>query len=671
VRSDGNQVFVTGAWRGAAQAEESQKTERYVMIIVIAACVMFVVCSALYGWGLVVRRLAALPTGTWPMTVALGLSCWIFLGGILNLARLARPWALYALIAVGTCITLVHLHAIRANLRHALWPKAWEERIYRIVWCGLVVGILGFTLFTQLSPSAFNTYDDFQKYFVHVARMVQTGTLYGSTLNTLGSETLGGQAFLQGITVANDSFAYINAADAIFCFMLTILLAGGLALGRPMIAPIAVLAILLVWLFEPQYVSVTALYSAAALIFSVVTLSVDRREYVTDVADSPSAAAIGLIYAALVALKPTFALFAALHFLACTIATVVATREVSSNSKRAVATAMWGLAFISPWAALYGPLYWSAVVQPTIGLEHVPVPSAETINLISTKALFLGGSYIQYTSVVAIFVICAGITLARQRSNPATAQLVGVCCAVPAAYLIMMLVMGPLLVGYETALRHFLPVLIGTAPAALILCGWVTVVKVAGESEQPSGRAAVICAILAAAQVIWFVPDALTRAQGLARTGSMLAYLRSWTVSQTVSLLAFDHEALEGDLGHQIAAQQQRVPAGEPLLVWTAAPFLFNFTRNPIIDIDIGGTATPWSRTPPVHYILWQYAGFGIRQLDDYEEQMRGPGRRETYIAATWLAYAKRVQGLLKNAQIIFNDGNSVLMRIEPDIILP
>ncbi len=140
------------------------------MTIVIAVGADVVLGSALFGWGLIVRRLLALPAGTWPMTAALGLACWIFLGGVLNLARLAHPWALYALLAIGIGAMIASLHAARANLRQAVWPKAREERIYRAVWGSLVVAILGFTLFTQLSPSAFNHHDDFQKYFVHVAQ---------------------------------------------------------------------------------------------------------------------------------------------------------------------------------------------------------------------------------------------------------------------------------------------------------------------------------------------------------------------------------------------------------------------------------------------------------------------------------------------------------------------
>jgi hypothetical protein len=52
---------------------------------------VIVMTCALYGWGRMTRRLALLPRGTWPVSTALGMATIIFLGGVLNLARLAFP----------------------------------------------------------------------------------------------------------------------------------------------------------------------------------------------------------------------------------------------------------------------------------------------------------------------------------------------------------------------------------------------------------------------------------------------------------------------------------------------------------------------------------------------------------------------------------------------------
>lgn len=614
------------------------------------------------------RRLTRLPGGTWPMTTALGLAGLIFIGGLSNLSRLAVPALLYVLIAVGLAVATKCLVARVARAASARpGERKTDERIYPVVWLCLVALIGGVAVWTQLSPSAFNHHDDFQKYFVHVARMLQTGTAYGSPLNTLGSETFGGQAFVQGFAVAIGGMEYINAADAIFCFVLTLLLAGGVAIGRPQIKPIAIIAILMVWVFEAQYVSVTALYSGAVLVFAGIALSVDRREYATDARSSPPAAAIGLIYAALVALKPTFALFSVFHFLACVIGTIAGTREIRASLKHYGATALWGVVFIIPWVAPYAPIYLQALLQPVVGTVEQPTPLAETIELLSTRQLLYGGSYAQYSFAAMAPAICAAATLGmRQSRSPDAARLVAICIALPIAYLVMLLV-GPLHAGYDTALRFFTPVLIGAAPATLILLRMV--------ADPAPGRKfrrrVLVGELLVAVLAAWFVPDAISRANLLIRTGSMLAYLRSWPPSAIDVLVKFDREALRGNLQQRIAEQQGRVPAGEPVLVWTAAPFLLNFTRNPIVDADIGGLSTPWARTPRVSYVLWQYGGFGVRQPRDYAQQIRSTGRRETYLAANALAYAGRLQYLLTHSEILFNDGQTALLRVTPDMLPP
>jgi hypothetical protein len=499
--------------------------------------------------------------------------------------------------------------------------------------------------------------------------MVQTGTLAGSPLNSLGAETLGAQAFLQSLFVAYLPLAAINVADAVFCFGLTVLLAGGIALHRPALAPVALLAMLAVWLVEPQYVNVSALYSAAALMFVLVTLSVDRREYGLADASSAPAAVTGLIYAALVALKPTFALFGALHFLFSTVAGFVATRRIGTTTKRALATAGWGLLFIAPWIALYSPLYWTALTAPVAGPSSAPIPATEAIDLFSTQTLFYGGSYAEYTFVAAVFLICGAAMLVRRKaSDPDAARFIAVCLAVPAAYLVILLAVAPLLAGYGTSLRYFVPVLIGAAPAVLILCGAVGLPG----GEHRRDLVPLMSAGLAAVLVVWSVPDFLSRCRLLDRTGSMLAYVRNWSADATDMVLATNRERLQQpSLAQHFAEMQLQVPAGEPLLAWIETPFLLDFARNPIIDVDVAGLANPWSKTPPVSYVLWQYAGVGVRQPRDYASGMQGPGRHETYQEARGLLYAAHMQKLLTRSQVVTNDGSTVLLRIGPDAGLP
>jgi len=177
-----------------------------------------VMTGAFYGWGRLTRRFAGLPDGTWPFSVVLGLAVSIFFGGILNLCRLAYPAALAAVAVAGLALAAI---AVRRD--RALW---WPISYYALAWGAVVAALTGLMIATQLAPALYNSYDDFQYYFPHAVRMVETGTLYGSPLNALGGEGLGGQTFLQGFVVGFFPLKFINAVDAVFCFFLCMALAG-------------------------------------------------------------------------------------------------------------------------------------------------------------------------------------------------------------------------------------------------------------------------------------------------------------------------------------------------------------------------------------------------------------------------------------------------------------
>ena len=623
---------------------------------------LFFAC-AMYGWGALVRRATGLPAGAWPMTMAIGVAAWIAIGGLLNLLHIAYSVSIYLLLAVG-CAFLAKKMLSRDLRLGPLIAAARQADPYLVAWLGLASVMIGFTVATQLSPSAFNHHDDYQKYFAHVARMLQTGTLPGSPLNTLGAETLGAQAFLQAAFVLHLPLAFINAADAVFCFSLLVLLTGGIALGRRTIAPVALVTCLAVWMLEPQYVNITSLYSAAVLIFAVVALTVDRREHGASDASGPSATVIGLIYAALMALKPTFGLFIVLHFLASTAAEAFSSRRVGATMRHAGAIVGWSLVFLAPWAALYAPLYWSAFAAPLVSPVEAPVPAVRAVDLLSTRTLFYGGSYAVYTMAAATPLICGAVVAARGKwSNPDVARYIGISTMVPVAYLFMVLAMGPLLAGYGTALRHFLPILIGVVPAFLVLGGLL------GASDNPERQPNLALHAglgLAAILTLWLAPGFWTRTRQLIHMGTMLSYVRHWPPEGTSELLTMSREMLrpQGPLARKLAELQLLVPAGEPLLVWITAPFLLDFARNKIIDVDIGGVANPWSRTPPVTYVLWQYDGPYVRSPADYERQMGGSGRRETYLAARGLAYFRQLEDLASKSKVLSDDGIMILLRL-------
>src|SRR5262249_35092577 len=158
-----------------------------------------------------------------------------------------------------------------------------------------------FAVATQLPPDVFNFHDDLQKYFAHPVRQLATGTLLGSPLSALGSETLGGIAFLQSFVVSIFPLQYINGVDAIFGLSLLMIL--GAAAGWRLMSPLpgALFAPLLIACINPQYVNVSALYIGSCLMATAIMLTVEVQGRA---AHRPCPLAMGLIYGGLIALKP-------------------------------------------------------------------------------------------------------------------------------------------------------------------------------------------------------------------------------------------------------------------------------------------------------------------------------------------------------------------------------
>ena len=144
---------------------------------------------ACYGWG---RGLAAslrLDTDNPAVTVALGLATTLALGGFCNLAGVAFAPTLWVIAGLGV---LLGLFAIRSRLPTQSDPAAPAGLMVAALCLSVLICVV--TASTLVPPWAFNYHDDYQKYFAHAARMLETGSLSGSSGSALGFETLGGQA---------------------------------------------------------------------------------------------------------------------------------------------------------------------------------------------------------------------------------------------------------------------------------------------------------------------------------------------------------------------------------------------------------------------------------------------------------------------------------------------
>ena len=344
---------------------------------------------------------------------------------MLNLVRLAFPWALDAIVLSGWALAFV---ALRAPRREGAAPQPTGPRGARaavaLPWT-LVAGIAVFVAATLVPPAAYNLHDDFLTYFVHPLRMLATGSVFGSPLSEIGRLALGGQAFLDGFVLAHFPIAYVNAVDALFCFLLLLAVLVGFA-TRAGPAPVAAsLAVALVVAINPQSVNISALFSGSALSAAAMLVAVDSvpRENVRAV---QRLAPVSLLCAALVALKPTFLPFAGLQ-----LGFLAAAEGLERRSLRSfVVSGLWllgaGFVFLAPWLALHAPHYLRARAAGGAATHA----TFEPLNPFDSTALAYGDTVLHYTIVIGLAVLVGiGLLTVRRRAPEGARRVVHVAAA--------------------------------------------------------------------------------------------------------------------------------------------------------------------------------------------------------------------------------------------------
>jgi len=553
-------------------------------LALIAAMAVF--ATALYGWGWAFRKLFRMEEGAWAATLALGLAVILFLGGLLNLARIAYAPLLAALVLAGLILAF-NAWYLRFGYFGTKGASAIPHDRLRLLAVAVpIILILGFVIVTALPPAAYNTADDYGKYFFHPVRMLAYGTLYGSPLSDLGSETLGGKAFIDGFVAALFPLNDLNATDGVFGLFLCLVLVAGMAGSTRLAGALAVLA---VFAIDPQWINISALYLGAALMAAAIALTANTKERI-------SPAALGLVYAGLIALKTSFALFAVLHAVAVTVALAWHEKSAAKGARFAALAAGFSLLFLSPWIALHAPHYWIAFTGPAVlpDFGHGP---PDPVTPFTIAPLVYGSTAAQYT-VTAIVVLIAGLTALRRPADTLAASMTAAAAITGVlAYAVTFFVFGPLLSGYAESVRYAVPFFIGIVPAVCALLA-------AQSSRQARARA--VSAIFALMPVVIFAPSALARVEAALDGGVRPAF----AFARSDAYAALDRQAMSGEMREQVEMLQAMVPAGASLTVWMGAPCFLDLHRNPVTEIDSAGLATPWAQLGHADYVLWEYGGY-------------------------------------------------------------
>jgi hypothetical protein len=482
--------------------------------------------------------------------------------------------------------------------------------------------------------------------------MLETGTVFGSPLSAIGAESLGGIAFVQSCVLLWLPIGAINGADAILGLFLCLAPLFAFGLRHPGLRPVAAVAIASTVIIDPNRVNISALFLGSAMIMAAVILTGE-----TDAPDGAFAggkpAAVSLVYAALVALKPTMLVFVGPHLAA--VACVVAAAQSSPRAGlRWGAAAIAGTAcFLAPWVLVHLHHY----LAPTVpaGGAH-PALLHGAVNLLGVETAVAGFSGLRsYTILVGALGALAAVCLGFQPAPPGKSAgrvAAGIAAGLAVCTYPVMLFVFPRVVGYadgdEFAVRYFIPLALGIFPLAL--CAASQSIEGRASSLSPAMRLG-LSVSLGLAPLVAFSGRAVERYRDAVQYGTLQPLIA---------------KAMEFALGSakqaDIRAQQAKIPPGASLIAWIYEPYFLDYARNTIVDAETAGLSNPWGIVPAADYVLWEYRGYpDLHARARYLVDRLPPMNRGR--SAPVLEFERRLSEQLRDGTVIFRDEEFVLFR--------
>ncbi len=447
----------------------------------------------------------------------------------------------------------------------------------------------------------------------------------------------------------------MNGSDAVLGLVLCLIPLVGFGARRPRMRLVASLAILGVLVIDPFYVNISALYLGSALmIAAVLQASSSRRPEDSFTGASPLAT--GAVYAALVALKPTFLLFVVLHAATVLASTAVSQRSLKTALMRTVSALAWGAAFLAPWILVHLHHYLSAGAPPAH--REIVHQAIELTGALPLANGFTGlGAYTLLVAVLAVMVVAVVALGPAVRKSALGLAPVSAALVVVIAYPVMLFVF-PRAVGYADAdpdaVRYFIPIAVGVFPAALCLASEAVV---EGRSRFSSRERIGLCLFLGVLGLAGFNASSAIRLRNAARYHTLLPYPAAL---DPILVKAMEH-ALSAEKAAQVRELQDRIPAGASVVAWIYTPYFLDYSRNRIFDAELAGISNRWATVPAADYYLWEYRGSAdlaarVQRIIDNLPAMDG------FRIAPLREFQKRLLSEEASGTVIFRDSEYMLV---------
>jgi hypothetical protein len=648
---------------------------------------------ACYGWGHALARWTAIrDEDSFAFLSVVGIAFLIFLGGILNLVRLAYPASLIILFFIG-----LSFFFIRFSASTKMWLATWRTgslfdpgKLKAMSGYALPIGILaiavGFYALALLPAAAFNSHDDFYTYMPRPFRMLQTGTLAGNPYEVLGTDSLGAHAFLQGFVLLGFPVEYLQGFEAVFGFSLAGLLL--IEIGKKFNLHWSYTAVALFGfiVINPQSVNVSPIYLGSAFILGIALASCQLLEQIekSDSGAIPimTVGILGLLLAGLLGLKNTFLIYALAYFTSFFIGPLLISKDKQQNLKIGGLIMLAGFVAILPWLGLQATNFTTAVhiaLHPSAVTSSVNTFTALQGNisgLFSTKNLLYGGSILSYGIIVLMLTLIGIYSLFNtfgDRVVPSQRGYLLVATASCAASIVNYFFFASIFPA-EPAVRYSCPVLIATLPFS-----WLAASIAVSNSLHPAKLLARPGIKMAIMQSMLFLVVILFWNNFVERVER--AYYRHMTIPYPVSdeYIEYFRDAISSDARQIIREIQNKTEPEQKILVWISLPMHLDFSRNEIYSVMSSSLLNPWLDMPfngnandmvhylkgqGIRYIMWEPGGGYLE--DNYRKLLHDPsnaGHRK--IAERGLYFRKILASIMNGGSFLYNANGIVLFDLQ------
>lgn len=527
------------------------------------------IIAAFIGWG---GALARWLFGERQMDLGLravwGMALVILVGGVAALFGVATGGTLLTFVALGCVLALLHaLRGPRPDLTAA--AAYWKERpgaslLLVVCAAAALVQYLG-----SITNLGFNPNDDYMAYFPFARQIVQQGTLF-DPFSTRRVMSFGGHSMLHAVVLAGSSAFRLHMLDQGICLLMAVLLVTGAQKSdRPRWPMLLALALLLT--LPNIRINTYAQMSGVVIFLGLyrTMLWLDERQGAQKPA--ANAAIVALLAIAACTLRSNY-IAVAVPMVALSYAFLVWKGGADRGRwvRETLYTVAFSIAFLAPWMILsYGssgtPLFpllrghFNDAFPMMQSATNWQRQVADLVATVTSNRLF--GTF--------PLLFLAGLLLPdRGPRKPLHTLLVSIAIG----WVLLVHTLASDVPSFE---RYVYGFIVAGAVAVTLRLG------LAGDATSVLHRAARALAIVAAVLQLAVV--------SLFSLDDHRAFVRR--LSRMAGLPIGSPELLPVTPSYR--AVQSRIRPGETLLVMVDYPFLFNFARNPIYNIDTAAAVSP------------------------------------------------------------------------------